>query len=127
MKTLYLTYNGAMCIDPEENFVDRVQNEREGISRIYLAKEPMHVVYGEGEYKREIDVKKDDIIITFYSNDWKERIVVAKSKDWVNNLKEWNKEEQRRKEEWAYKQANPDSDCKTQCPSGEPCEESCYC
>ena len=108
MKTLYLTSGGSICIDPEENYVDRVQSEREGINRIYLAKEPMHVVYGEGEYKKELDVKKDDIIITFYSDDWKERIVVAKSKDWVNNIKAWNKEEQRRKEEWAAKHAECD-------------------
>ena len=101
MKTLYITNGGNICIDPEEDFVNRMPTEREGISRIFLAKEPMHVVYVEGEYRRELDVKKDDIIITFYSNDWKERIVVAKSKDWVKNLKEWNEEEQRRKEEWA--------------------------
>lgn len=106
MKTLYITNGGNICIDPEEDFVNRMPTEREGISRIFLAKEPMHVVYGEGEYRRELDVKKDDIIITFYSNDWEERIIVAKSKDWVRNLKKWNEEEQRRKEEWAYKQAN---------------------
>lgn len=121
MKTLYLTTGGSICIDPDENYVDRMPSERECINRIYLAKEPMHVVYGDGEYKRELDVKKDDIIITFYSSDWKERIVVAKSKDWVKNLKEWNKEEQRRKEEWAKAQAekiDPDCcDCGTKCPA----------
>lgn len=119
MKTLYITNGGNICIDPEEDFVDRMQTEREGISRIFLAKEPMHVVYGEGEYRRELDVKKDDIIITFYSSDWKERIVVAKSKDWVNNLKEWNKEEQRRNEEWAAKNAEqvPCCDGCAKCPA----------
>ena len=118
MKTLYITNGGNICIDPEEDFVNRMPTEREGISRIFLAKEPMHVVYGEGEYRRELDVKKDDIIITFYSNDWKERIVVAKSKDWVNNLKEWNKEEQRRNEEWAAKKANNECDA---------CCDACSC
>lgn len=101
MKILYITSTGNICIDPEENFVDCIPSEREGINRIYLAKEPMHVVYGCGEYKRELDVKKDDIIITFYSSDFKERMVVAKSKDWANNIKEFNKEEQLRKEKWA--------------------------
>lgn len=125
MKTLYLTNGSGICIDPEENFVDRMPTEREGISRIYLAKEPMHVVYGEGEYKRELDVKKDDIIITFYSNDWKERVVVAKSKDWVNNLKEWNKKEQRLKEEWAHKQASADLGCGDCVPQCDTCEKSC--
>lgn len=119
MKTLYLTSGGSICIDPEENYVDRVQSEREGINRIYLAKEPMHVVYGEGEYKKELDVKKDDIIITFYSDDWKEKIVVAKSKDWANNIKKYNEEEQRRREEWAAKQA----ECK--CPDCGCCPDEC--
>ena len=122
MKTLYITNGGNVCIDPEEDFVDRMPSEREGISRIFLAREPMRVVYAEGEYRRELDVKKDDIIITFYSNDWKERIVVAKSKDWVKNLKKWNEEEQRRKEEWAAKNAGQDEDaccdeCLTKCPA----------
>lgn len=119
MKTLYLTNGGNICIDPEENYVDRIPSEREGISRIYLAKEPMHVVYGEGEYKRELDVKKDDIIITFYSGDWKDRIVVAKSKDWANNIKEWNKEEQQRNEEWAalQKAQSCNTHCCDQCAS----------
>ena len=122
MKTLYITSGGNICIDPEEDFVDRMPSEREGISRIFLAKEPMRVVYAEGEYRRELDVKKDDIIITFYSNDWKERIVVAKSKDWVKNLKKWNEDEQRRKEEWANAQQGPTEEapvcceCMTKCP-----------
>lgn len=118
MKTLYLTSSSGICIDSEDNFVDRMPSERESISRIYLAKEPMHVVFGEGEYRRELDVKKDDIIITFYSNDCKERVVVAKSKDWANNLKEWNKQEERLKEEWAAKNAEQGTccdDCLTKC------------
>ena len=120
MKTLYITNGGNICIDPEEDFVDRMPSEREGISRIFLAKEPMHVVYGEGEYRRELDVKKDDIIITFYSSDWEERIVVAKSKDWVKNLKKWNEEEQRRKEEWAAKKSDNECDacCNDCCGEG---------
>lgn len=117
MKTLYITNGGSICIDQEENFVDRMPSEREGISRIFLAKEPMHVIYGEGEYRRELDVKKDDIIITFYSNDWEEKIVVAKSKDWVKNLKKWNEEEQRRKEEWADAQTK-DIGCTPTCCAG---------
>ena len=68
----------------------------------------MHVVYGEGRYKRELDVNKDDLIITFYADDFEERIVVAKSEDWVKNLKKYNEESQRLKEEWAAKQAESD-------------------
>lgn len=112
MKTLYLTNGGNICIDQENGSADNIANEREAISRIYLAKEPMHVVYGCGNYNKEFDVKKDDIIITFYTDEFKDRVVVAKSKDWANNIKKYNEEEQRRKEEWAAaKQAEAECKC----------------
>lgn len=116
MKTLYIAHGSNICVDAENDTAEQLDNEQEGIRRIYLAKEPMHVVYTEGEYRRELDVKKDDIIITFYSNNFQEKIVVAKSKDWVKNIKSWKEREQKIKEEWAAKQlANCD----------EPCEEPC--
>ena len=120
MKTLYLTNGGNICIDQENGSADNIANEREAISRIYLAKEPMHVVYGCGNYNKEFDVKKDDIIITFYTDEFKDRVVVAKSKDWANNIKKYNEEEQRRKEEWAAKHAEcecSDCGCLPDCPA----------
>lgn len=102
MKTLYLTNGTGMYIDTENNTVDKAQGEIERISRIYLMTEPTHIVFGEGEYKREFDAKKDDIVIVFYNRtDFKEQVVIAKSKDWVANIKAYNKAEQERKEEWA--------------------------
>lgn len=103
MKTLYIANGNNICVDVENDTAEMLDSERESIQRIYLAKEPMHVVYTSGEYRREFDVKKDDIIITFYSSDLQERVVVAKSKDWVKNLKEWREREQKLKEEWAEK------------------------
>ena len=104
MKTLYLTNGTGMYIDTENNAVDKAQGEVERISRIYLMTEPTHIVFGEGEYKRELDAKKDDIVIVFYNRtDFKEQVVIAKSKDWVANIKAYNKAEQERKEEWAAK------------------------
>lgn len=114
MKTLYLTNGQGMILDVENNTVDRINSEREGISRIYLAKEPMHIVYGEGEYKRELDAKKDDIIVTFYnSRDSFHQVVIAKSKDWVANIKKYNDARQKEAEEWAKKQA--ESPCCEDC------------
>lgn len=108
MKTLYLTSNSNIVINTEDNSADKIDCERESISRIYMASEPMHVIFGEGEFKKEFDVKKDDIIITFYScgTDWPHRVVVAKSKDWIANFKANHKAEQKAKEEWAKKQSN---------------------
>ena len=94
MKTLYLTSNGAnICIDDEQNTAEWIDTEREAIQRIYLAKEPMHIVYNAGEYKRELDVEENDLIITFYTDDFENRIISVKSEDWVNNLKNWRAKE----------------------------------
>ena len=94
MKTLYLTSNGAnICIDDEQNTAEWISTERESIQRIYLAKEPMHIVYNAGEYKRELDVEENDLIITFYTDDFENRIISVKSEDWVNNLKNWRAKE----------------------------------
>ena len=90
MKTLYLTSNGAnICIDDEQNTAEWIDSEREAIQRIYLAKEPMHIVYNAGEYKRELDVEENDLIITFYTADFENRIISVKSEDWANNLKKY--------------------------------------
>lgn len=113
MKTLYLTSNSNIIVNTEDNSVDKIDSERESISRIYMANEPMHVVFGEGEFKKEFDVKKDDIIITFYAcgTDWPHRVVVAKSKEWIANFKANHKAEQKAKEEWAKKHADACINC----------------
>lgn len=117
MKTLYLTSNTNIIIDAENNNVDKIDSERQSISRIYMANEPMHVVFGEGEFKKEFDVKKDDIIITFYGGgeDWPHRVVVAKSKEWIANFKAQHKAEQKIKEEWAKKQKLASEDTVPNC------------
>ena len=101
---MYLTAASGMIIDTDNNYVEKAEGERDHISRIILAKEPMHVVFGEGdsEYNREFDVEKDDLIITFYRVEkGGHRVIVAKSSDWVHNIKLYNDAEQKRKEEWA--------------------------
>lgn len=118
MKTLYIANGNNICVDVENDTAEMLDSERECIQRIYLAKEPMHVVYTSGEYRKEFDVKKDDIIITFYSGDSQEKAVVVKSKDWVKNLKSWNEKEQKLKEEWAAKQLAENCEpCCDQCAS----------
>lgn len=99
-----------MVIDQDTDSCSHLETQREGIGSIYLATEPMHVVYGEGENRREFDVKKDDIIVRFYEDCFPNRIVVVKNKDWVKNLKDYEKHQQEMKEQWAAKQKNS-NDC----------------
>lgn len=106
MKTLYINSSANILIDEEEHNVSRLDTQREAISRIYLIPEAMHIVFGEGETHQELDVKKDDIVIVFYTGTFDKQIVVVKSKDWARNLKIYNEEQQRIKEEWALKKAS---------------------
>ena len=106
MKTLYLTSNGSnILLDKENDSCDRIESQREAIQRVYLVDEPMHVTYQEGEYRKDLDVTTGDILVTFYDSTFKNRIVVVKSEDWAENLRVYNEEEQKRKEEWAKKQS----------------------
>ena len=111
MKTLYLTNGCGMYIDTENNTADKARSEIERISRIYLISEPTHIVFGEGEYSRELDANRGS---------FKEQIVIAKSKDWVANIKAYNKAEQKAKEEWAK-----NHECKEPCDCCEACAPSC--
>lgn len=109
MKTFYISNNGNIAVDTDNNSCGSLSTEREAISRIYLAKEPMHVVYESGEYKKEIDVEEGDLIIVFYENAFKNRMVVVKNSEWTENLVEYNAEEQKRKEEWAKREADKEA------------------
>ena len=51
-----------------------------------------------------VDVKKDDILITFYDRDLGTDFVVIKSEDWLKALNNAKEADQKRKEEWAAKQ-----------------------
>lgn len=106
MKTLYINSSANILIDEEEHNVSRLDTQREAISRVYLIPEAMHIVFGEGETHQELDVKKDDIVIVFYTGTFDKQIVVVKSKDWARNLKIYNEEQQKIKEEWALKKVS---------------------
>jgi len=107
MKTLYLTDSSTnIYVDTETNETGRLSCEdRYGIRNIYYIEEPMHIVYQSGEDKEEIDVKKGEILIVFYNNRFNKYVLdTIRSKQWVSNIKNRRKIEQKEKEEWAAKQ-----------------------
>lgn len=121
MKTLYLSNSSAnIVVDPETDFVGTLQNEdRYEIRNVYYMEEPMHVVYQSGEYKEEIDARKGDILLVFYSNRKNKYILdTIKTKQWAANIKNARKIEQQEKEEWAKKQAEC-TDCGCNCCADE--------
>jgi len=121
MKTLYLTDSSAnIVVDPDTDFVCTLpQEDRYDIRSIYYIEEPMHIVYNCGECKEEIDAKKGDILLLFYSNRFnKYHLDTVRTKQWTANIKNRRAIEQKEKEEWAAKQAENECKC---CD----CERSC--
>ena len=121
MKTLYISNGSNILIDTEENTANAIDTQREAIQRIYLAEEPMHVVFEgtlNGElHHEETDVKKGEILIVFYLNRYTKKVLcTVKSKEWSANIKNRHEIEQKEKEEWALKNANE-----------APCCECCDC
>lgn len=125
MKTLYLTNSSAnIAVDLEENTAQHIESEDcYDIRNIYYVEEPMHVVYSgtnNGEpFNEEIDAKKGDIILVFYTNRFNKKLLATiKSKEWVANIKNRHKIEQKEREEWALKNAEN---------TNTPCCDGCKC
>lgn len=129
MKTLYLTGSSAnIWVDPETDEVGELDCEdRYDIRNVYYIEEPMHVVYQCGEKKEEIDAKKGEMLLVFYDNRYNKYVLdTIRTKQWVSNIKNRRKLEQKEKEEWAKKNAG-DCGCDnlTACPCCDCCEKSC--
>jgi len=129
MKTLYLTDSSAnIVVDPDTDFVGTLsQEDRYDIRSIYYMEEPMHIIYNCGECKEEIDAKKGDILLLFYSNRFnKHHLAAIKEKRWVANIKNRRAIEQKEKEEWAARNAETECNkcCNCECPCNA-CPDVC--
>lgn len=129
MKTLYLTDSSAnIVVDPDTDFVGTLpQEDRYDIRSVYYIEEPMHIVYNCGECKEEIDAKKGDILLLFYSNRYnKHHLDTVRTKQWTANIKNRRAIEQKEKEEWAARQAENECNkcCDCECPC-ETCPNAC--
>ena len=104
MKTLYINGSSNITVDQETNEVGMLSSEYERISRIYLAPEDMHVVFGREGVTIEKDVKEGELIITFYEGCYENRMIIVHNDEWRDNLIKYHEKLQQEKEEWAAKQ-----------------------
>lgn len=111
MKTLFIRENVNMTVDLDTNEIGSIPSVREAIQRIYVAPESMHVIYQSGPRREEADVEKNDVIITFYTDEFDRRMIVVKSEEWIKNIEGYEK----RIEEAKNKHDECDSCCGTQC------------
>lgn len=90
------------------------------IDEIYVIPEDATISwkkYYKNSEDRTVDVKKGDIMITFYDNDYaKDFVIVSNPNEWNEAINNYNDAAQKAKEKWASEQKH---DC--------PCSGDCEC
>lgn len=125
MKKIINIDRKPIMVDTETAFVTSIDRSTRGIDDVYVIPEDAHIEWRSRMFPDktiETDVKKSDILVTFYDRDLGADFVIIKSEDWLKALNNAKDAEQKRKEEWAAKQKENkpiDPVC------GDACCESC--
>lgn len=125
MKKIINIERKPIIVDTDTAEVKAISRSTSGIDDVYVIPEDAHIEWRSRMFQDktiEVDVKKDDILVTFYNNDLGTDFVIIKSEDWLRCLNNAASIDQKRKEEWAAKQKENKSmalDC------GDACCESC--
>jgi hypothetical protein len=107
MKKIINIDRKPIMVDTETAFVTSIDRSTRGIDDVYVIPEDAHIEWRSRMFPDktiEADVKKDDILVTFYDKDLGADFVIIKSTDWLNALNNAADANQKRKEEWAAKQ-----------------------
>lgn len=121
MKKIINIDRKPIMVDTETAFVTSIDRSTRGIDDVYVIPEDAHIEWRSRMFPDktiETDVKKDDILVTFYDKDLGTDFVIIKSTDWLNALNNAADADQKRKEEWAAKQKSSNSealDCGDNC------------
>lgn len=107
MKKIINIDRKPIIVDVEAAEVKAIERSSRGIDDVYVVPEDAHIEWTPKLFPDktvEADVKKDDILITFYDRDLGADFVIVKSEDWLKALNNAKEADQKRKEEWAAKQ-----------------------
>lgn len=81
--------------------------------------------YDDDGDKHTINVKKNDIIISFYNRNFKHKIVVANSEGWLDNITAYKEYKEKEKADWAERcLKNSNVVCGDTCDA---CTDACSC
>ena len=124
MKKIINIDRKPIIIDTDTAEVKAINRSTRGIDDIYVIPEDAHIEWESKLFDKtiEADVKKSDILVTFYDRDLGADFVIIKSEDWLKALNNAKDAEQKRKEEWAAKQKE-NKPINPVC--GDACCESC--
>ena len=109
MNTLYISRTGRIMLD-ENNSPKPFDRSRSSIDDVFFIKEDTKIVFERGETKSELEAKAGDIVVTFYEDEFPNRVIVVDNKQWKENLEAYEAWEQEQKLKWAEK--NGDQPCK---------------
>lgn len=107
MKKIINIDRKPIIVDTETTEVQAIDRSARCIDDVYVIPEDAHVEWTSKFFPNKTicaDVKKDDILITFYDRDLGADFVIVKSEDWLKALNNAKAADQKRKEEWAAKQ-----------------------
>lgn len=121
MKKIINIDRKPIVVDTDTAEVKAINRSTRGIDDVYVIPEDAHIEWRSRMFPDktiEADVKKDDILVTFYDKDLGTDFVIINSTDWLNALNNAADADQKRKEEWAAKQKENKSeaiDCGDAC------------
>lgn len=107
MKKIINIERKPIIVDTDAAEVQAINRSARGIDEVYVIPEDANVEWTSKFSPNKTicaDVKKDDILITFYDRDLGTDFVIIKSEDWLKALDNAKAADQKRKEEWAAKQ-----------------------
>lgn len=107
MKKIINIESKPIIIDTDKAEVQAINRSVRGIDDVYVIPEDANVEWTSKLFPNKTicaDVKKDDILITFYDSDLGTDFVIIKSEDWLKAINNAKEADQKRKEEWAAKQ-----------------------
>lgn len=121
MKKIINIERKPIIIDTDTAEVQAINRSVRGIDDVYVIPEDANVKWTSKLFPNKTicaDVKKDDILITFYDSDLGTDFVIIKSEDWLKAINNAKEADQKRKEEWAAKRkerGSMDLDCGDAC------------
>lgn len=121
MKKIINIERKPIVVDTETAEVNAINRSTRGIDDIYVIPEDAHIEWTSKFFPDktiEADVKKNDILVTFYDRDLGVDFVIVQSEDWLKALNNAKEADQKRKEEWAAKQkesAHVNAACEDDC------------
>ena len=107
MKKIINIERKPIIIDTDTAEVQAINRSVRGIDDVYVIPEDANVEWTSRFFPNKTicaDVKKDDILLTFYDSDLGTDFVIIKSEDWLKAINNAKEADQKRKEEWAAKQ-----------------------